>query len=126
MVSIHATPPGGELMPERPDYRTKRTAEYSARDLLTRYGYTVIRVAQSHSHESAGINLIAWDKDGDILFIYARSCRRVSFMKDVHALCRLVVLHRYPGALEYWIRCKAGWKRYLIRPGGAFPLQVLS
>ncbi len=112
-------------MPEIPDYRTRRTAEYIVRDLLVRSGYEVIRVAQSHTHESPGINLVAW-KDGNVLFICARSSRRGSVASDIHALCRNVGRCRYPGNLEYWIKHRAGWARYLIRVGGAVPLPMLS
>jgi len=113
------------MRPENPDYRTRRTAEYSAMDLLIRRGYRVIRVAQSHTHESAGINLVAWDKDGTVFFIYARSSRRGSVSDDIHALSNLTSIYHFPGNVQYWIRDNAGWIRYQINPGGALPLPVL-
>jgi len=110
---------------DNPDYQTRRTAEYTAKDLLVRYGYEVIRVAQSRTHESTGINLIAWDRDGKILFISVRSRRKSSFRNDIYDLSERTRVCRYPGNVEYWIRHKAGWRRYLINAGGAIPLPVL-
>ncbi|HWQ62891.1 MAG TPA: hypothetical protein VN429_00645 [Methanospirillum sp.] len=107
------------------NYWTRRTAEYSARDFLVDHGYAVLRVAESHTHEPVGINLIAWNKDGKTLFICARSIRRGSIKSDVEALSKLVRLSRYPGSVEYWVRHKAGWRRYLVDAGGAIPLPVL-
>lgn len=104
---------------------TRRTAEYSARDFLVDHGYTVIRVAESHTHEQVGINLIAWNKDRKIFFICARSIRRGSIKTDIDGLSKLVRLFRYPGSVEYWVRYKAGWRRYLVDAGGALPLPVI-
>lgn len=112
------------MTPDIPDYRTRRTAEYSARDFLVKCGFTVIRVAQSHTHESAGINLVAWDKKGAILFIYARSSRRGSLKEDIIALSNLKENCQFPGSVQYWIRDKAEWIRYQINTGGALPIQV--
>jgi len=113
------------MRPENPYYRTRRTAEFSARDLLIRKGYGVIRVAQSHNNESTGINLVAWDKDGKVLFIYARSRGRSPISDDIRALSNLTSICHFPGNVQYWIQDKTGWIRYQINPGGALPLPVL-
>ncbi len=113
------------MRPESPDYRTRRTAEYSAMDLLIKKGYRVIRVAQSHTHESVGINLVAWDKDGKVFFIHARSSRRGSISDDIKTLSELTGYCRFPGNVQYWIRDKSEWTRYQINPGGALLLPVL-
>ncbi|MDD1730418.1 MAG: hypothetical protein LUQ50_15290 [Methanospirillum sp.] len=106
--------------------RTSRTAVYMPRDLLVGHGYMVLRVAQSHTHEPIGINLIAWNNLGDTRFIYVKSSRKGSTRNDIEALSRLSKQCRYPGSPEFWILDKDGWTRYLIKAGGAVPLTEFS
>ncbi len=110
---------------DSPDYQTRRTALYIAKDILAGHGYKVVRVAQSHTHEPIGINLMAWNKEGETRFIYVRSSRKGSTRDDIEVLSRLSEKCQFPGSLEFWIKNKDEWTRYLINAGGAVPLPEL-
>ncbi|HWQ66167.1 MAG TPA: hypothetical protein VN372_04770 [Methanospirillum sp.] len=109
-------------MTSSPEYQTKRTAEYSARDLLRRQGYDVVRVTELHGRIHSPFHLIAWKGNQVLLFIRIRTTRirgaAESINDEMAGLAHLVRSGRYPGEVQFWIKSDQ-WRRYRIFPGGA-------
>jgi hypothetical protein len=102
-----------------PVYLTNRTAEYSARTLLRRLGYRVIRVAEPSGIGTLPFQLIAWKSCQSLLFIRVRSPRKdTAVREELRSLSQLASSGEYPGEIQYWIREPGDWRRYRILAGG--------
>ena len=103
-----------------PNYQTRRTATYVARNYLLQQGYEVLRVVDQQRQMVAPIHLFAWKKQSGIQFICVRSSRiGYGLQDDIRTLSSLVSTGRYPGEIQYWIRDQDRWMRYRICLRGA-------
>ena len=107
-------------MSQVPAYLTNRTAEFSARTLLRKLGYRVIRVTEPHSEEMIPFQLIAWKDHESLLFIRVRSPRRDNTVREeLCSFSALAISGVYPGEIQYWVREQADWRRFRIFAGGS-------
>lgn len=105
-------------MPSSPSWKLGRTATHSARQILIRDGYEVIRNADPHGF----VDLIAWKDRSDLLFVRVKSTRTAGvtashYQNEIAHLVELIA--NLPGDLELWIKSHDLWSRYRILRGGA-------
>ena len=107
-----------------PEYKTRRTAQYIARNFLLMQGFEVIRVAERQNQGLVPLHLVAWKRETGILFICVRSSRTGNgILEDISNLSSLISIGRYPDVIQYWIREHNRWIRYQIYSGGAVQIR---